>query len=251
MDSRFLIATTLALAMAAAPERARAAELKVLAGGALTQIMRDLVPRFEGASGHKLVVQFGGTPELIRRATSGAPFDVAVVPVDVMKDAGARAKFAAGATTDIARVGFGVAVRAGAPKPDLSNAAAFKAALLGAQSLALFRESAAGAYIGKVFERLGIAEAMQAKTKPQGGPAQIVEAVARGEAELGLFLMNVLSAPGVEVAGPFPAEFQQDLVFTGAVAADAAEPDAAQAFIAFLQSEQGRAAFTAGGMRPG
>jgi len=168
--------------------------------------------------------------------------------VDVMKDAAARAKFATG--TDIARVGFGVAIRAGAPKPDVGTSEALKQTLLKAQSIALFPESAAGAYVLKTFERLGIGEAMKAKTKamPLG---KITEAVAKGEAELGVFLTNVLIAPGVELAGPFPAELQQDLVFTGALAADTREAEAARAFIGYLKSPEAAAVLKAKGMNPG
>jgi molybdate transport system substrate-binding protein len=248
MDTSLIAAASLGLAMALSPAAGvRAAELKVLAGGATTAIMGELVPQFERATGHKLTVQFAGTPELIKLAAS-APFDLGFVPVDVMKDAAARAKF--GPTTDIARVGFGVAIRAGAPKPDVGTSDALKATLLNSQSVTLYPESAAGAYVLKTFERLGISEAMKAKLKPQP-PGKIAEAVAKGDAELGVFLTNVLIAPGVELAGPFPADLQQDLVFVGAVAADTKEADAARAFIAYLKMPEAVAVIKAKGMTPG
>src|SRR6185437_5750128 len=211
-----------------------AAELKILAGGSTTGWMNELAPQFERASGHKLVIHFDSTPNLIKQATSGAPFDLAVVPVDVFKDAAARARFAPGPTIDIARVGYGVIVRAGVPKPDVGTPDALKATLLGAQSIAFVPESAAGAYVLSVFGRLGIADAMKVKTRPQTAPAQIAPAVAKGEAELGVFLVNVLVGPGVEMAGPFPTELQQELVFAAAVAADSRDAEAAKAFITFL-----------------
>src|SRR5204863_8202359 len=126
--------------------------------------------------------RFGTTPELIKLATTGGPFDLAVVPREVFKDAAARAQFAPEPMTDIARVGLGVAVRSGAPKPDIGTAEALKQTLLKAQSIASIPESAAGAQVLRVYERLGIIEAMKAKTKVQTGPAQIVQAVASGEA---------------------------------------------------------------------
>src|SRR4029079_812178 len=95
---------------------AQAAELRVLAGGAMTAVWAEIKPKFEQASGHKLDIFYGTPPNLIKEATSGKAFDVGIVPVEVMQDAAARAKFAGGATLDIARVGLGVAVRAGAPK---------------------------------------------------------------------------------------------------------------------------------------
>jgi len=229
----------------------QAAELKVIAGGSMTASLNTLAAPFEKASGHKLSIHFDSTPNIIARVNSGTPFDVVVVPVDVFKDAAAKARFVPGPTVDIARVGYGVIVRAGAPKPDISTPDAFKKALLAAPSIAFLPASAAGAYVTKVFERLGIAEEMMAKTKVQAAPAQIASAVAKGEAELGVFLTNVLVAPGVELVGPFPGELQQELVFTSAVAVDAKEADAAKALIDYLRTQEATAIIRAAGMTPG
>lgn len=229
----------------------QAAELKVIAGGSMTASMNALAAPFEKASGHKLSIHFDSTPNIIARVNSGTPFDVVVVPVDVFKDAAAKARFAPGPTTDIARVGYGVIVRTGAPKPDISTPDAFKNALLAAPSIAFLPASAAGAYVTKVFERLGISEEMKAKTKVRAAPAQIAPAVAKGEAELGVFLTNVLVAPGVELVGPFPGDLQQELVFTSAVAADTKEADAAKALIDYLKTQEATAIIKAAGMTPG
>jgi molybdate transport system substrate-binding protein len=229
----------------------QAAELKVIAGGSMTASMNALAAPFEKASGHRLSIHFDSTPNIIARVNAGAPFDVAVVPADVFKDAAAKARFVPGPTIDIARVGYGVIVRAGAPKPDISTPDAFKKAMLAAPSIAFLPASAAGAYVTKVFERLGIAEDMKAKTKVQAAPAQIAPAVAKGEAEVGVFLTNVLVAPGVELVGPFPGELQQELVFTSAVAADTKEADAAKALIDYLKTQEATAIIKAAGMTPG
>jgi molybdate transport system substrate-binding protein len=250
MDRFSLAATMLGLAMAIAPAAGgKASELKVLAGGSMTASLKELAPRFEKATGHKLDMTFAATPDLIKLATS-APFDLGVVPTEVMKDASAKAKFAA-APIDIVRVGYGVAMRAGAPKPDVSTPDALKQTLLKAQSITFLPASAAGAYVIKVFERLGIADAMKAKTKAQTVPGKIVEAVASGEAELGVFLTNVLIGKGVELVGPFPGDLQSDLVFVGAVAADGKDAAAAKAFLDYLKTPEATALFKDKGLTPG
>jgi molybdate transport system substrate-binding protein len=228
----------------------QAAELKVLAGGSIAGPLDELKTQFERDSGHKLTIHFDSTPNLIKAVTSDAPFDLGVVPVDVFKDAAAKARFVPGPTIDIARVGYGVAVRAGAPKPDISTPDALRQTLLKAQSIATLPASAAGAYVLSVFTRLGIAEEIKAKIKAQATPAEIPQAVAKGEAELGVFLTNVLIAPGVELSGSFPGELQQELLFTAAVAQASKEADAAKALIAFLRSPAATAVIKAKGMNP-
>jgi molybdate transport system substrate-binding protein len=226
-------------------------ELKVIAGGSITALLNELAPHFEMTSGHKLSIHFDSTPNIITRIVSGTPFDAIVVPSDVFRDAGAKALLATSPVADIALVGYGVIVRAGTPKPDISTPSALKKALLDAKSVAFLPASAAGSYITKVFEQLGIAEEMKAKTRVQATPAQIAPAVARGEAELGLFLTNVLIAPDVDFAGPFPPPLQQQLTFTAAIAADTKEADAARAFVDFLMTPSAVAAIKAAGMSPG
>lgn len=251
-SSLTVAASMLGLALVLSPiANVQAAELQILAGGAMTGPLRELAAQFESASGHKLVFRFGTTPELIKLATTGGPFDLGVVPQDVLKDAAARAQFASGPTTDIARVGLGVAVRSGAPKPDISTPDALKQTLLKAQSIATIPASATGTQVLRVFEVLGISEAMKLKTKAQPTPAQVVQAVANGEVELAVFLINVLTAPGLDVVGPFPAELQQEVVFTAAVAANTKEAEAAKAFITYLTTPAAAAVIKAKGMNPG
>jgi len=227
-----------------------AAPLQILGGGGIAAPLRELGPHFETLSGHKVVFRFGTTPELITLATSGDPFDAAVVPREVFQDAAARARFQAGPTTDVARVGLGVAVRSGARRPDISTPDALKRTLLEAESIATIPASAAGAQVLRAFDDLAIGEAMKAKTKVQPGPAQIVDAVSRGEAQLGVFLINVLTAPGLDVVGPFPAEVQREIVFTAAVAARTSRADDAKAFITYLTTPAAASVIKAKGMTP-
>src|SRR6202012_973783 len=128
MRRRLALASFVAVVLALMPD-ARAAELKMIAGGSMTGPLKEIVPQFEAATGHKLTIHFDSTPNLIKQATSGEPLDLAVVPVDVYKDAAARARFAPGPTIDIARVGYGVIVRAGSAKPDIGTPDALKKAL--------------------------------------------------------------------------------------------------------------------------
>jgi molybdate transport system substrate-binding protein len=243
-----LLGSALVLASASAMQ---AAELQVIAGGGIAGPLNELAILFERASGHKLVIRYGTAPELIKMATSGVAFDLGVVPQDVWKDAAARAQLAPGPTPDIARVGLGVAVRTGAPKPDIGTPAALKQTLLKAQSVASIPASATGTQLAGIYERLGITEERKAKTKAQPAPKQIVEAVANGEAELAVFVLNVLIDPRLDIVGPFPAEVQREVVYAAGVAANSKTPEAAKAFVAYLMSPPAIAVIKAKGMNPG
>ena len=227
-----------------------AAEVQVLAGGGIAAPLKEIAAQFENATGHKLVIRFGTTPELIAMATGG-PFDLGIVPTDVMKNAAARAQFAEGEMPTVARVGLAVAVRVGAPRPNISTPEALKQTLLNARAIASIPASATGTQLAAVYEDLGIADEMKAKTKAQPNPAQIIATVARGEADLAVFLLNVLTDPRLDVIGPFPAAVQREVVYTTAVCINAKEPQPAQAFIAYLLSPAAGAIITGNGMTPG
>ncbi len=229
---------------------AQAAELQIIAGDGIAAPLNEIAGQFERVSGHKIVIRYGTTPELIKMATSG-PFDLGVVPQDVWKDPAVRAQVTPGPTPDVARVGIGVAVRKGAQKPDISTPGALKQALLHAQSIASIPASATGTQLSAIYERLGITEEMKAKTKAQPAPGKIIEAVANGDAELAVFLLNVLIDPRLDVVGPFPAEVQREVVYAAGVAANSKEPEAAKAFVTYLTSQAAIAMIKAKGMNPG
>lgn len=225
-----------------------ASELKLIAGGSLAGLFGEIGPLFEKSSGHTLAIHFDSTPNIIGRINSGTPFDTVVVPIDVFKDSAAKERLTD--PIEVARVGYGVIIRAGLAKPDLSTPEAFKKSLLAASSVASVPASAAGAYVTKVYERLGIADEMKAKTKVEALPTAIAPAVAKGEAELGVFLTNVFNAPGIELAGPFPADLQQELAFAAAIAKDVKATDAANALLDFMKTPPAVAAIKAAGMTP-
>ncbi len=226
------------------------ADLKVIAGAGIGGPLRELAAQYEKAHGGKVTIFFGTTPELIRKVTSGELFDVGIAPRELFGNEGARARFTAGPSVDVARVGLAVAVRSGAPKPDVGTPEALKQALVAARSVATIPESAAGAQILRLFDRFGIGAAMKPKIKAQPGPAEIGQAVLKGEAELGVFLVNVLTVPGLDVVGMFPPEVQQEVCYAAAVSAHTKKPDAAKGFIAFLKTADAKSVIRSKGMEP-
>ena len=245
------IAVLLALALAAWPTgRAQAAELQVIAGSGIAAPLNEIAAQFEKATGHKIVIRYGTAPQLMQMAT-GTAFDLGIVPREVFKNEAARAQFEPGATPDVARIGIGVAVKKGAPKPDIGTPEALKQALLKARAIASIPASATGVQLAGVYERLGIAEEMKARIKAQPGTAQIAEAVANGEAELAVFILNVLTDPRLDVVGPLPGDLQREIVYTAGVALKPREAEAAKAFIAYFRSAASAAVIRAKGMTPG
>jgi len=235
---------------------AHAAEVKVMISGGLTAAYKALVPEFEKATGNTVVTAYGPsmgttTNAIPVRLERGEPVDVLILVGYALDDLIKKGKATADSKVELVRSPIGIAVKAGAPKPDISTAEKFKDVMLEAQSYTLYPESASGAFVMKTFEKLGIAEAMKPKLKPQADPAGIVSAVANGEAQYGIFVTHVLSAPGLEPPVAFPAELNSELVFVGAVAAPAPNAAAAQAFVDFLKSPEAVAVFKAKGVTPG
>jgi molybdate transport system substrate-binding protein len=225
-----------------------AVELKVLATGAHIDSFKEILPQFERESGHRLTVKYDATPVAIKNIEAGEAFDVAIFISGPMNEAAKKGYFAEGERPVVSTVGLGAAVRANAPKPDISSPEAFKQTLLKAKSVAILPESVNGKHFISVFERLGISEEMKAKIVAQTAPTAVPGAVARGEAELALYISNGLRAPGVDYVGPVPDEFDQKLVFTAAVAAKAKEPQAAREFTKYLTSPAAVAVMKANGL---
>jgi molybdate transport system substrate-binding protein len=186
-----------------------------------------------------------------RRIEGGEPFDLAVL-VDFQTDALIKAgKLAADSRADIMQAGIGVAVRRGAPKPDIGTLEAFKRTLLDAKSITYLKEGASTIYLDRLFERMGIAEALKDKTiKPE--TESVSERVAQGEVELGLIVIpNILSVPGAELVGPLPSEVQSYIVFTAAVSPHSPNQQAARDLLKLLTDPSTIPVITSKGMEPG
>lgn len=243
-----LAALVFSVAVLATAYSANAAELKVLATGAHIDSFKEIVPLFERASGHKLTVKYDATPVQIKNIEAGETFDVALIINGPMNEAAKKGFFAEGERPVVSVVGLGAAVRAGATNPDISSPEAFKQALLKAKSISIIPESVNGKHFISVFERLGISEEMKVKIVPQKAPSDVAGAVAKGEAELALFITNALRVPGVDYVGPVPAEFDQKLVFTAGVSAKAQQFQAASELIKYLTSPAAVAVMKASGL---
>jgi molybdate transport system substrate-binding protein len=229
---------------------ANAAELALVSSaGPLPQVLGALAPMFEKASGNKIKLSVKPAPEIIKAVKEGAAIDLIITnqePVDALvKDGGV----AAGGSSRVMLSRVGVAVRAGAPKPDIGTVAAFKAALVNAKTIAYSRGSS-GQHFETVVERLGLTEALKAKTiRVQGQPVGAV--VAKGEAELGMQqVAELLPVAGVDLVGPLPNELQKIIAYAAAIPAKAKEADAARAFVKFIASESAIAKLKAMGMDP-
>jgi molybdate transport system substrate-binding protein len=230
---------------------APAAELKIFGSRVTKMVVGDVGPGFEQATGHKLQVVTDVAAVMKRRIEGGEPFDLAIL-VDFQTDALiAAGKLAADSRADIMKAGIGVAVRRGAPKPDIGTVEAFKRTLLEAKSITYLKEGASTIYLDRLFAQMGIAEALKAKTvKPE--TESVSERVAQGEVELGLIVIpNILSVPGAELVGPLPSEVQSYIVFTAGVSVQSPNQQAAWDLIKLLTDPRTRPVIASKGMEPG
>ena len=224
------------------------AELRIFGSRVTKMVVEEVGPQFERTTGHRLVVLTDVAAAMKRRIESGEPFDLAVL-VNFQTDALIKAgKLLADTRADVMKAGIGVAVRRGAPIPDIGTVDAFKQTLLSAKSITYLKEGASTIYLDQLFKRMGIADQLREKTvKPE--TESVSERVAAGEVELGMIVIpNILSVPGAQLVGPIPEEIQSYIVFTAAVAANSANREAARDFIAFLRSPAAIATIRANGM---
>jgi len=227
---------------------ASAAEVKVATSGGFSAALKELAPEFEKTTGNKIVFIFGpsmgSTPEAIpARLQRGEAIDVIIIVIK-------SGKVTADSRVELARSGIGMAVRAGAPKPDIRTPAAFKQTLLRAKSIA-YSDSASGVYLStELFQRLGIVD--QLKGTARMIPAEPVgQVVARGEAEIGFQQISELRpVKGIDIVGPLPSELQKFTVFSAGIATNAKEVEAAKAFVRFLSSPKAAPVITKSGMEP-
>ena len=234
---------------------ADAGEIKALCAVGMQEAMTDLAPAFERATGHKLTVAFATGGATVQRARDGEVIDVVIAPsqgVDgLMKDD----KIAAINVAAIARTGISVAVRQGAPKPDISSPDAFKRTLLAAKSITYLNPAdggASGIHFGKVLDRLGIAAEMKPKTVFAPKASALGGMVANSEAEIGVLQFQLLySVPGIEIVGPLPGDLQSSTIFSAAVLSSSKDVQTGQALISFLRSPEAASVIKAKGMEPG
>ena len=234
-----VLATVLLLATLAGAAEVK--EVKVFISGGFSAALRELGPEFERATGTKVVAVFapsmGETPEAIpNRLKRGEPADVLIMVGYALDNLIKQGMVLPGTRVDLAGSGVAMAVRAGAPKPDISSEAAFKRTLLAAKSIA-YSDSASGVFLSKVlFPRLGVAEQIKDRARMiPGDPVGL--SVARGEAELGFQQISELKAvPGIDLLGPLPAECQEVTLFSAAVINGAASAGAGRALVLFLAS---------------
>lgn len=216
---------------------ADAAEVKVISGPATAGVLAQIGPEFERETGNKLTHKGGVTGVLKQLIESGEPFDLAIIPGPLMDNFVKQGKIVAGTSTPFVRVGMGVAVRSGAPKPDISSVAKFKQAILDAKSVTFVPQGETAVHLSSVLDRLGIAEQVKAKARPQQTVPAAVQSVANGDVDLYFSLTNIIaSGKGIDLVGPFSPELQHYLIINTGLGAASKEPEAAKSLIKLLMS---------------
>lgn len=227
-----------------------AADIRVLAGGFYRPVLQELGPRFEQATGHKLVVKWVPGPAVGREVDAGEPFDIAIAQSDVMEDLARRGKVDPATLASVVRVGLAVAIPAGSARPDVSTVAGFQKALLEARTISTSPGSVSGAHLARLLEQWGLAAQVRPKVKAAPvGTGGAFEMVAKGEADLGFAAAAQL--PGTQLITALPEELQIYQVFVAAVAAGTVDQAAARALVGFLLSDEAAVVVRSKAMQPG
>ena len=244
--SRMAAAALASAVMLTASIPVSAHEIRVTSSNALKPVLEQVAPEFENATGHRLVFTWGQA-EILK----GTSFDLAVLTAAVIDKLIMQGRLVGATRTAVAVSPAGLAVRKGAAKPDISTVESFKRTLLGARSITFGEQGGTGAYLTALFQRLGIADALEGKLRrlrPQQGPAQ---AVADGEAEIGLTqISEILPYAGAELVGPLPSEVQLITTYVTAIGAGTPYQDAAAELIKFITAPVVAPVFRAKGLDP-
>jgi molybdate transport system substrate-binding protein len=224
------------------------AEIKVLSSIATKEAYLVLVPRFERETGHRVATTWAGTTDIMKRMAAGEVYDLVIISSGELDNLIAQGKVAAGSRVDIAKSGIGVAVRAGAPRPDIGSAEALKRTLLAAKTVG-YTSGPSGVYMAGLIERMGIAAEIKPKFRsvPSGGTIGTI--VASGECEIGFQQVSELvHIKGVDYIGPLPAEVQRITVFSTGIHSGAPNPAGARALLRFLTAPAAHATYKAAGL---
>ncbi len=247
MSARLTIA---AFALAASLPSA-GAEITVLSAGAVEPGLAAFAKLVQQHTGHDLRIQYNTAPRIAQRLAAGEPFDLLIAPPPVVEQAEASGKALAASRAPIGRVGAGVVVRQDAKAPDVATVDALKQALLAADSV-VYNTASTGIYLEKLFERLGLADALKAKTTRYPDGAAVIEHVIRGKGnEIGFGAITEIrqyEAKGARLVGPLPADVQNYTSYVGAVLSGAKDPAVARAVLALAGEPAGKAAFASGGV---
>jgi molybdate transport system substrate-binding protein len=247
-------------AAVAAGAAAHAADIRVLCAGAMRGVVQQLAPQFEKSSGNKLVIEFGTAGQIEQQIRADQPFDVAILTKPRADKLIQGAFLVGGGTAVVASAQIGLAVKQGAPHPDIGTVDAFKAALLRAKSVAYVDPATgatSGVHLAKVLDQLGIAAELKPKlhlvsSQPGQGSPRVGDVVAQGEAELGMQpISELMGVKGIDIVGPLPAPLQTpELTYSAGLSNFTAQPSAAQAFIDFLAGPAAQSAYKANGLQP-
>ena len=242
---------TLALVIAALLSYAQS-EITLIAPGGIRDALEQLIPNYERQTGRKVKATFGSGLGTKRQVAAGEAFDVPVIQPPY-PEVLASGNVIAGSATPLASVAVGIAVKQGAPRPDISSPAAVKRLLLGAKSVS-YPDPAGGAAAGVSFDetlrKLGISGQMQATLKRAQGGANAMKMVAAGEAEIGVTFVSEMNEPGIDLVGLLPENISTPTAFTGFISSHAKDPAAARELLEYLSSRDAAAAYGTQHMQP-
>jgi molybdate transport system substrate-binding protein len=246
----FAVVINVMLMLLCQSTHAQTPELKIYGSRVTKVIVGELAPQIEKETGFKPVVDADVAQASKRKVESGEPFDIAVLVDFQIDDLIKQGRLVADSRMDLMKSGIGVAVKRGAPKPDISTVEAFKQTLLKAKSITYLKEGASTIHLRKVFDQLGVTEALLPKTV-QTMTESVSELVAGGRAELGLIVTpNILSVPGAELVGELPAEINKYVMFTAAISAQSPNKEAARKLLEFLKTPAATSVIKAKGNEP-